>query len=78
KMSTELTLLLQNWTLILIFSAGLVAFNDYFDNSLATWLAWYALSSLGFVFCRSLIRVGAGGLRNRGYNTRRVAVAGDV
>ncbi|VDZ99438.1 extracellular polysaccharide biosynthesis protein [Salmonella enterica subsp. enterica] len=39
KMSTELTLLLQNWTLSLIFSAGLVAFNDDFDNRLATWLA---------------------------------------
>ncbi|MBP1523965.1 hypothetical protein IVZ55_25400 [Salmonella enterica subsp. enterica serovar Worthington] len=35
-MSTELTLLLQNWTLSLIFSAGLVAFNDDFDNRLAT------------------------------------------
>lgn len=78
KMSTELTLLLQNWTLSLIFSAGLVAFNDDFDNRLATWLAWYALSSLGLVLCRSFIRFGAGWLRNRGYNTRRVAVAGDL
>lgn len=76
KMSTELTLLLQNWTLSLIFSAGLVAFNDDFDNRLATWLAWYALSSLGLVLCRSFIRFGAGWLRNRGYNTRRVASPG--
>lgn len=73
KISTELTLLLQNWTLSLIFSAGLVAFNDDFDNRLATWLAWYALSSLGLVLCRSFIRFGTGWLRNRGYNTRRVA-----
>ncbi|VEA01893.1 extracellular polysaccharide biosynthesis protein [Salmonella enterica subsp. salamae] len=71
KISTELTLLLQNWTLSLIFSAGLVAFNDDFDNRLATWLAWYALSSLGLVLCRSFIRFGTGWLRNRGYNTRR-------
>ncbi|CGO01900.1 undecaprenyl-phosphate glucose phosphotransferase [Salmonella enterica subsp. enterica serovar Typhi] len=78
KMSTELTLLLQNWTLSLIFSAGLVAFNDDFDNRLATWLAWYALSSLGLVLCRSFIRFGVGWLRNRGYNTRRGAVAGDL
>lgn len=27
---------------------------------------------------RSFIRYGAGWLRNRGYNTRRVAVAGDL
>ncbi|TGD47543.1 undecaprenyl-phosphate glucose phosphotransferase, partial [Salmonella enterica subsp. enterica serovar Poona] len=38
----------------------------------------YALSSLGLVLCRSFIRFGAGWLRNRGYNTRRVAVAGDL
>ncbi|VEA76324.1 extracellular polysaccharide biosynthesis protein [Salmonella enterica subsp. arizonae] len=78
KISTELTLLLQNWTLSLIFSAGLLAFNNDFDNRLVTWLAWYALSSLGLVLCRSFIRFGAGWLRNRGYNTRRVAVAGDL
>ncbi|ASG54250.1 MAG TPA: undecaprenyl-phosphate glucose phosphotransferase [Salmonella bongori] len=78
KISTELTLLLQNWTLSLIFSAGLVAFNHDFDNRLAIWLSWYALSSVGLVLCRSLIRYGAGWLRNRGYNKRRVAVAGDL
>lgn len=30
------------------------------------------------MLCRSFIRFGAGWLRNRGYNTRRVAVAGDL
>ncbi|SQB29163.1 putative UDP-glucose lipid carrier transferase [Citrobacter koseri] len=76
KISTELALLLQNWTLSLVFSAGLIAFNNDFDNRLTVWLAWYALSSVGLVVCRSFIRYGAGWLRNRGYNTRRVAVAG--
>lgn len=71
-------LLLQNWTLSLIFSAGLIAFNNDFDNRLAVWLAWYLLSSVGLVLSRSFIRYGAGWLRNRGYNTRRVAVAGDL
>ena len=75
KISTELLLLLQNWTLSLIFSAGLIAFNNDFDNRLAVWLAWYLLSSVGLVLSRSFIRYGAGWLRNRGYNTRRVAVA---
>lgn len=78
KISTELVLLLQNWTLSLIFSAGLIAFNNDFDNRLAVWLAWYLLSSVGLVLSRSFIRYGAGWLRNRGYNTRRVAVAGDL
>jgi len=78
RINTELLLLLQNWTLALIFSAGLLAFNDDFNNSAARWLAWYGLSTCGMVGCRIFIRVAAGWLRNRGYNTRRVAVAGDL
>jgi putative colanic acid biosynthesis UDP-glucose lipid carrier transferase len=78
KMTTELMLLLQNWTLSLIFSAGLVAFNSDFDNSFSTYLCWYLLTSVGMVTCRSLIRFSAGWLRNRGYNKRYVAVAGDL
>ena len=60
------------------FSAGLVAFSRDFDNRLVTYLCWYLLTSVGMVVCRSLIRYGAGWLRNRGYNTRYVAVAGDL
>ena len=53
RAATEFALLLQNWTLSVIFSAGLVV-------------------------CRSCIRIGAGWLRNHGYNKRMVAVAGDL
>lgn len=53
-MSTELTLLLQNWTLSLIFSAGLVAFNDDFDNRLATagtvCVVQHGLSVMPFIY----------------------------
>ena len=76
KISTELLLLLQNWTLSIIFSAGLMAFNSDFDASFGLIFAWYFLSSVGLVVCRSFIRFGAGCLRNLGYNTRRVAIAG--
>ncbi|SFU05259.1 putative colanic acid biosysnthesis UDP-glucose lipid carrier transferase [Kosakonia arachidis] len=78
KMTTELTLLLQNWTLSLIFSAGLVSFNNDFDNTFMIYLPWYLLTSMGLMLSRSVIRFGAGWLRNMGYNTRRVAVAGDM
>ncbi|VDZ74224.1 putative colanic biosynthesis UDP-glucose lipid carrier transferase [Atlantibacter hermannii] len=78
KITTELMLLLQNWTLSLVFSAGLLAFNNDFNNSFAVWFAWYLLSTLGLVACRSCIRFGAGWLRHRGYNTRRVAIAGPL
>ena len=62
----------------MIFSAGLVAFNNDFDTQLKIWLAWYGLTSIGLVVCRSCIRIGAGWLRNHGYNKRMVAVAGDL
>lgn len=78
RATTEFALLLQNWTLSVIFSAGLVAFNNDFDTQLKIWLAWYGLTSIGLVACRSCIRIGAGWLRNHGYNKRMVAVAGDL
>lgn len=78
RATTEFALLLQNWTLSVIFSAGLVAFNNDFDTQLKVWLAWYLLTSIGLVVCRSCIRIGAGWLRNHGYNKRMVAVAGDL
>lgn len=78
RISSELMLLLQNWTLSLIFSAGLLAFNPDFDGSFWVYLAWYVLTSFGMVMCRSFIRFGAGWLRNMGYNTRRIAIAGSM
>ncbi|MDC3755963.1 undecaprenyl-phosphate glucose phosphotransferase, partial [Escherichia coli] len=38
RAATEFALLLQNWTLSVIFSAGLVAFNNDFDTQLKIWL----------------------------------------
>lgn len=78
KITTELMLLLQNWTLSLIFSAGILAFNSDFSASLTHYFAWYVLTSLGLVVSRACIRFVAGWLRHRGYNTRRVAIAGTL
>ncbi len=78
RFMTELVLLLQNWTLSFVFSAGLVAFRSEFNNTFALYFAWYLLSSSGLIICRGVIRFAAGWLRNHGYNTRRVAVVGDL
>lgn len=59
KISSELFLLLQNWTLSVVFSAGLLAFNSDFDGSFWVYLAWYVLSGVGMVICRSWIRFAA-------------------
>ncbi len=93
RAATEFALLLQNWTLSVIFSAGLVAFNNDFDTQLnfsaglvafnndfdtqlKIWLAWYGLTSIGLVVCRSCIRIGAGWLRNQGWFAVRVFALG--
>ncbi|WP_330982381.1 MULTISPECIES: undecaprenyl-phosphate glucose phosphotransferase [Enterobacterales] len=78
RITTELLLLLQNWTLALIFTAGVLAFNDDFNNSASLWLGWYVLSTCGMIGCRTFIRFGVGWLRHCGYNVRTVAVAGDM
>lgn len=78
RITTELLLLLQNWTLSLVFSAGLLAFDDDFSTNISVWLGWYLLTTCGMLASRAFIRYGAGVLRNHGYNTRFVAVAGDL
>lgn len=78
KMSAELTLILKNWTLSLLLTLGGVSLLPDFDLSFNIFTQWYLVVSIGFFCCRSLIRLGAGILRNFGYNTRRVAVVGSL
>lgn len=78
KLSTELRLLGQNWTLSLIISAALMALSDKYQIPFRLWLAWYMLSAASLVASRLLIRAGAGWLRRQGINTRNVAIVGDL
>ncbi|HHG1099517.1 TPA: undecaprenyl-phosphate glucose phosphotransferase [Klebsiella pneumoniae] len=78
KMSAELTLILKNWTLSLLLTLGGVSLLPDFDLSFNIFTQWYLVVGFGFFCCRSLIRLGAGILRNFGYNTRRVAVVGSL
>jgi putative colanic acid biosynthesis UDP-glucose lipid carrier transferase len=78
KLSTELTLILKNWTLSLLLTmGGGSAFPDFsLDYNL--FIQWYFVVTLGFVLCRCSIRLGSGLLRKFGYNTRKVAVVGSL
>ncbi|MCI1030792.1 undecaprenyl-phosphate glucose phosphotransferase [Raoultella terrigena] len=76
NISTELTLILKNWTLSLLITMGLLSFSPALDLSYIFFIKWYFFVVLGFVLCRSSIRMGAGFLRKLGYNTRNVAVVG--
>ncbi|MCE0173011.1 undecaprenyl-phosphate glucose phosphotransferase [Klebsiella pneumoniae] len=76
KISAELVLILKNWTLSLLLTLGGIYFFPDFDLSFNIFVQWYFIVCLGFIACRSAIRLSAGILRKLGYNTRRVAVAG--
>ncbi|HDZ0718818.1 TPA: undecaprenyl-phosphate glucose phosphotransferase [Klebsiella pneumoniae] len=78
KISTELKLLLQNWTLGLIFTIGITSFLSSYNFAFDIFLQWYAVVSWTIVFCRIAIRFAAGLIRKFGYNTRYVAVAGSM
>ncbi|CAI0797524.1 Putative colanic biosynthesis UDP-glucose lipid carrier transferase [Serratia grimesii] len=78
KFSTELRLILKNWTLSLIVTSGITSFMPNSNFTFEVFMCWYLSVCLGFMFCRSAIRFLAGLVRNLGYNTRRVAVAGSM
>ncbi|MDG5790984.1 undecaprenyl-phosphate glucose phosphotransferase [Klebsiella pneumoniae] len=78
KISTEIQLLLQNWSLSIILSSGVFSFSEEYTITFTTLIKWYLVVCLGFIFCRVFIRIVARGVRKLGYNTRRVAVAGDM
>ena len=78
KISAELTLILKNWSLSLLLTLGFASLVPDFDISFHIFAQWYLIVVIGLVGCRSSIRLGAGMLRNLGYNTRRVAVVGSM
>ena len=78
KISAELKLILKNWSLSYVLALGIISLIHDFDLNITVAVIWYIIVSIGFVLCRTLIRLGAGMLRRLGYNTRRVAVGGSL
>ncbi|MEB7598143.1 undecaprenyl-phosphate glucose phosphotransferase [Raoultella terrigena] len=78
KLSAELNLVLKNWTLSLLFVTGVFAYSKVLGLPFKIFLEWYLLVCVGVVFCRIAIRAGARVVRNLGYNTRRIAIAGSM
>ncbi|WP_139536496.1 undecaprenyl-phosphate glucose phosphotransferase [Klebsiella spallanzanii] len=76
--SSELILIIKNWTISILLSLGVISLFFNFDIVLTFILQWYLLVSLGFVICRTLIRIALGIFRKIGYNTRNVAVVGSL
>lgn len=78
KFSAELKLILQNWSLSIIFTTGLFSFISDLNIDFFIFIQWYFIVCAGVILCRGGIRFGAGILRNLGYNSRRVAIAGSM
>jgi len=78
KLSSELLLILKNWTLSLIITSGIIALLDSNDIELYTFLQWYVFVVIGVSISRCSIRYFARIVRNLGYNTRTVAIVGSL
>ncbi len=78
KISAELILILKNWTLSFLLALGVTSLFSDLDVDLHIFLQWYFIVVIGFILCRSSIRLASGILRKLGYNTRNVAVVGSL
>ncbi|WP_123334999.1 undecaprenyl-phosphate glucose phosphotransferase [Erwinia sp. JUb26] len=78
KSSVEIILIYKNWTLSLLFTLGLSSLLSDFDLSFNIFIQWYLVVIAGFFFCRMGIRLSSGILRRMGYNTRKVALVGNM
>ncbi|STI64797.1 putative colanic biosynthesis UDP-glucose lipid carrier transferase [Escherichia coli] len=61
RAATEFALLLQNWTLSVIFQRRTGGVHNDFDTQLKIWLAWYGLTSIGLVFAVHVFALGRAG-----------------
>ncbi|PXW42885.1 putative colanic acid biosynthesis UDP-glucose lipid carrier transferase [Klebsiella oxytoca] len=78
KLSAELSLVLKNWTLSLLFAMAITTYSNVLGLSFKIIWEWYFVVCLGVIFCRISIRTGAKFIRTLGYNTRRIAIAGSM
>ncbi|HBQ8757377.1 TPA: undecaprenyl-phosphate glucose phosphotransferase [Klebsiella quasipneumoniae] len=78
KLSTELDLLVKNWSLSLLITVGVLSYSTALELSLKISLWWYIISCIGVILCRIAIRVFSRLIRHLGYNTRNVAIAGSM
>ncbi|HDT3906322.1 undecaprenyl-phosphate glucose phosphotransferase [Raoultella ornithinolytica] len=78
KLSAELNLVLKNWTLSLVFVMGVISYSKVLGLPFIILIEWYLFVCIGVVICRVSIRAGARIVRNLGYNTRRIAIAGSM
>ncbi|HCM6869150.1 TPA: undecaprenyl-phosphate glucose phosphotransferase [Klebsiella pneumoniae] len=77
-MSTELKIIIQNWTLSIVFTSGILSFLAGNDLEIEFFFCWYIIVSLFLIVSRFSIRALMNVIRKLGYNTRIVALAGNI
>ncbi|VUS60250.1 UDP-glucose:undecaprenyl-phosphate glucose-1-phosphate transferase [Klebsiella spallanzanii] len=78
KLSSEITLVIKNWTLSILLSMGVIFFTPQITISFNIIFWWFIFCCVGILSFRVLIRYSARWLRMLGYNTRKVAIAGSM
>lgn len=78
RIGVELRVILQNWTLSVLFTLGVLSVINISDNDMTLYVRWFVIVSIGFIISRLIIRLAIGYLRNLGFNTRNVAIMGAV
>ncbi len=76
SLTAELKVLLQNWSLSIIITSGIVSLMNLPNYHLRFYFEWYILACIGLTLSRALLRKTIGAFRKRGYNTRKVAIVG--
>lgn len=78
KISTELKIIIQNWTLSIVFTSGILSFLSGNDLEIEFFFFWFITVSLFLIVSRFSIRALMNAIRKLGYNTRIVALAGNI
>lgn len=78
KLSTELSLVLKNWSLSIVIATALLSYSKVLAVPLNYIIEWFFIVCIGIFACRVLIRYGARLIRKLGYNTRNIAIAGSM
>ena len=76
--SMEVKLMLQNWSICVIISAGIISFFNFIDYDVIMYGKWYISVCVGLYVMRYAIRIVIGLFRRTGYNTRNIAILGTL
>ncbi|WAT01004.1 undecaprenyl-phosphate glucose phosphotransferase [Rouxiella chamberiensis] len=76
RIGFELRVVLQSWVLSVLVTFGALSLVQIVNENIVICATWFLIVCLGLIISRLVIRYVIGHLRNKGYNTRNVAIMG--